>query len=231
MPKPTPLQEERLVNEFLVRTNRPQSVTNIVDALQAAPTPLKKAAVDRATASLVARGDVTLKEYGKAKVFITNQSTIDVPSPEERAAIDERLAQLEAAAVDGQAAVASANAAAADVYATLSDADALARSTEVKVQRSELEAKVASFGGGVVLSEEERAALEQKYAEVMDTWKKRKRIVVEAVATISEGANKKPAELYEKIGIETDEEAGVNMKDMPPALKPERKGRKRGRGT
>jgi len=167
MPKPTPLQEERLVNEFLVRTNRPQSVTNIVDALQAAPTPLKKAAVDRATASLVARGDVTLKEYGKAKVFITNQSTIDVPSPEERAAIDERLAQLEAAAVDGQAAVASANAAAADVYATLSDADALARSTEVKVQRSELEAKVASFGGGVVLSEEERAALEQKYAEVM----------------------------------------------------------------
>jgi len=40
-----------------------------------------------------------------------------------------------------------------------------------------------------------------------DTWKKRKRIVVEAVATISEGANKKPAELYEKIGIETDEEA------------------------
>lgn len=40
-----------------------------------------------------------------------------------------------------------------------------------------------------------------------DAWKKRKRIVVEAVAIISEGANKKPAELYEKIGIETDEEA------------------------
>ena len=68
---------------------------------------------------------------------------------------------------DGEAAVASANAAAGEVHATLSDADALARSTEVAVERSELEAKVASFGGGVVLSEEERAALERKYAEVM----------------------------------------------------------------
>eukprot|EP00170_Pyropia_yezoensis_P008592 contig_36260_g8623 len=41
----------------------------------------------------------------------------------------------------------------------------------------------------------------------MDAWRQRKRVVTEAVSLMAEGAGKKPAEMYEKIGIETDEEA------------------------
>lgn len=45
------------------------------------------------------------------------------------------------------------------------------------------------------------------HVDVQDAWRQRKRIVTEAVSLMAEGAGKKPAEMYEKIGIETDEEA------------------------
>ncbi|KAK1865785.1 hypothetical protein I4F81_008308 [Pyropia yezoensis] len=229
MPKLTPLQEEHHVLEFLTRTNRPQSVTNIVDALQAVP--LKKAAVDRATAALVARGAVTLKEYGKAKVFIANQAAIALPSAEEQAELDRRLGELEEAATSSAAAVASATASVGDLSATLSDDAAVARAAAVAAERADLEGRVRAFGGGVVLSEDARAELERVYAQAMDAWRQRKRVVTEAVSLMAEGAGKKPAEMYEKIGIETDEEAGVDIKGMPPCQKPARGGRKRRRGT
>lgn len=229
MPKLTLLQEERHVHDFLVRTNRPQSVTNIVDALQGVP--LKKAAVDRATAALVARGVVTLKEYGKAKVFIADQAGIALPTAAERADLDRRLAELEAAATEGAAAVATVSAAVAGVSATLSDDAATTRAAAVAAERARLEARVRDFGGGVVLSEDARAALERTYAQAIDAWRQRKRIVTEAVSLMAEGAGKKPAEMYETIGIETDEEAGVDIKTMPPCQKPTRGGRKRRRGT
>lgn len=165
MPKLTLLQEERHVHDFLVRTNRPQSVTNIVDALQGVP--LKKAAVDRATAALVARGVVTLKEYGKAKVFIADQAGIALPTAAERADLDRRLAELEAAATEGAAAVATASAAVAGVSATLSDDAATTRAAAVAAERARLEARVRDFGGGVVLSEDARAALERTYAQAI----------------------------------------------------------------
>lgn len=165
MPKLTPLQEEHHVLEFLTRTNRPQSVTNIVDALQAVP--LKKAAVDRATAALVARGAVTLKEYGKAKVFIANQAAIALPSAEEQAELDRRLGELEEAATSSAAAVASATASVGDLSATLSDDAAVARAAAVAAERADLEGRVRAFGGGVVLSEDARAELERVYAQAM----------------------------------------------------------------
>lgn len=165
MPKLTLLQEERHVLDFLQRTNRPQSVTNIVDALQGVP--LKKAAVDRATAALVARGAVTLKEYGKAKVFIADQAGIALPTAAERAELDRRLAELEAAAAEGAAAVATASAAVAGVSATLSDDAAVTRAAAVAAERARLEARVRDFGGGVVLSEDARAALERTYAQAI----------------------------------------------------------------
>lgn len=165
MPKLTPLQEERHVHDFLTRTNRPQSVTNIVDALQTVP--LKKAAVDRATAALVARGVVTLKEYGKAKVFIADQAAIALPSAEQQAQLDRRLGELEEAAAEGAAAVATATAAVGGLSSTLSDDAAAARAAAVAAERAELEARVRAFGGGVVLSENARAALESAYAQAM----------------------------------------------------------------
>ncbi|GAB0497110.1 hypothetical protein MMPV_008433 [Pyropia vietnamensis] len=205
MPKLTLLEEERHVLDFLTRTNRPQSVTNIVDALQAIP--IKKAAVERATAVLITRGEVTLKEYGKAKVFIVHQAGIPQLSAAERAELDRRMEELETSATSGSAAVATATAAVNDLSATLSDDAATARAAALATERADLEARVRAFRGGVVLSEAARAARERTYAEAIDAWRQRKRIVTEAVSLMAEGAGKKPAEMYEMIGIETDEEA------------------------
>lgn len=46
-------------------------------------------------------------------------------------------------------------------------------------------------------------------------WAERRRLVMDAVGQIADGANKKPKQLLDEMGIETDEEAGTAL---PPPL-------------
>jgi hypothetical protein len=66
----------------------------------------------------------------------------------------------------------------------------------------------------VVLTPAQREQMKKKFATNRDAWVKRRRQCLDAVGSISDAMEKKPAEIEKLIGIETDEMCGVVL---PPA--------------
>lgn len=58
-----------------------------------------KTAVTKALSSLVEKGEVSEKAYGKQQVFVIRQDALPTPSPEELAILDSELQQLQDALV------------------------------------------------------------------------------------------------------------------------------------
>lgn len=59
------------IEEFMLRHNRPFSTQDILNCFQSS---MRKRQADEALEELVKEKSITLKEYGKAKVFLINQS-------------------------------------------------------------------------------------------------------------------------------------------------------------
>jgi predicted nucleic acid-binding Zn-ribbon protein len=96
----------------------------------------------------------------------------------------------------------------------LNDADLDARVKQLRAEVEPLEAKLARLngGGGGVVDKTEIAKVETLLAERVGAWKKRKRIVREAVGQIGETSGKKDKDIYEAAGVETDEDVGISIK-------------------
>ena len=60
----------------------------------------------------------------------------------------------------------------------------------------------------------QRQAAKATLERFKKVWVWRKRIVAEVIDQMAEGLEMKPREIMEEIGIETDEAAGVNVKDF-----------------
>lgn len=60
---------------------RPHHAQNVTDALQ--KDGLKKAAVEKCLKSLSDADKITVKEYGKAKIYLAKQDNFEIPSIDE----------------------------------------------------------------------------------------------------------------------------------------------------
>mmetsp|Transcript_6393 Transcript_6393/g.19333 ORF Transcript_6393/g.19333 Transcript_6393/m.19333 type:complete len:237 (-) Transcript_6393:2974-3684(-) len=206
--------DETLVMTYMSRQNRPFSLQQVVDALQSSG--LKKTGCERALMSLVEKEKVTMKEFGKAKIFLCRQENIDMPSEDEMKKLDEdvRTATEELEQLDEQFVelAESVN----KLKSTMSIEEARAKSDELNRDIAAFEEKLASFGPHrKQVTQEEKDAIESLYTRMRDEWRKRQRMAKDIVNMISEGLGKKPSELNEEMGIETDEAAGVSMDEMP----------------
>ncbi|KAG0368948.1 hypothetical protein BGZ54_000752 [Gamsiella multidivaricata] len=85
-------KSEKLVLDYLVKQNRPYSTTDIVGNLHGAVTKIE---CQRAVNSLVEKDLVTAKLYGKQAIYVVRQDSIDAATPEELAAVDKQLAELQ----------------------------------------------------------------------------------------------------------------------------------------
>ena len=72
--------------------------------------------------------------------------------------------------------------------------------------------KIAKLKSGTVLmTKEERTKIFERRDKMILHWKKRKRMATEVLGCILEGYPKPKKQLYEDVGIETDEDAGVQV--------------------
>lgn len=237
----------KAVQSFLSAQNRPFSVQNIVDGLQAQG--FKKTAVERALAELAASavdgerdhdddedgeeeeeekengeqnggsaGAVTCKEYGKTRVYITKQSNIELPSPEEMqrlgGEITDKSAELERLTSE----CATLQSAAAQLEAQPTTEEAHARVAELTRQvaaaereRADMEERTRGF------DEERRQAIVKAYVAALRAWKQRRRAVDDIVKQMADGMEKRPGQVYELMGLETDAEAGAPAIESMPA--------------
>jgi len=65
--------------------------------------------------------------------------------------------------------------------------------------------------GAANVTPEEKAKAEARYLSYRSLWRTRKRMCSEVLNALLENANMKPQELRETIGIETDEDVGVEL--------------------
>ena len=79
-------QTKAKIEEYMIRHNRPYSVQDILNSYQST---MRKKQAEDALDELVAAKTVTLKEYGKAKIFLINQDRFPKVDTELLANLDE----------------------------------------------------------------------------------------------------------------------------------------------
>jgi hypothetical protein len=206
------------------QSNRPYSVVNVVDSLQRQG--IKKTGAERALASLVSQGVVHKKEYGKSNIFILSQSNLELPDADATAAVDEEIKTLTARTAELDEAIGGLRVRSSELSSILSLDDARAEMERLSAVVSEKEAKLARLGdGSSLLTKEDKLKVETKYFGLLSAWKSRKKLVKNIADIVGESSGMKTKEFYEKVGVELDEDVGVNIVDYPHIDNPARAAR------
>ena len=156
---------------------------------------------------------VCVTEYGKQKFYLSRQDQYPIPSKAELEEIGARIKGKEEKLQDLRSTIQRTQKELSGLENELNDADLDARVKQLRAEIEPLEQKLTrlkSTGGGV--DNTEIAKVETLLAERVGAWKKRKRIVREAVGQIGETSGKKDKEIYEAAGVETDEDVGISIK-------------------
>ena len=84
------------------------------------------------------------------------------------------------------------------------------------VRRDGLQARVTALqGSSVQLTPTEREKLRKQQATYREAWVKRRRDCSNVVGEIADGMEKKTKEMFSLMGLETDEDEGV---EVPPSV-------------
>lgn len=203
---------------------------NVVDSLQRQG--VKKTGAERALASLVAQGVIQKKEYGKSNIFIISQDKLDLPDAEATAALDEEVKQLTARTTELDEVIGGLRSRVAQLGVTLSLDEAKEELERVTGVAKKNEEKLERLGdGSSLLSKEDKLRVETKYFAMLSAWKTRKKMVKNIADTIGESSGMKPAEFYEEVGVEVDEEQDVNIANYPQIDNPAKRKRQGGPGA
>ncbi|GBG68585.1 hypothetical protein CBR_g3130 [Chara braunii] len=203
---------EEIVLNYMNAQNRPLNVQNVADALQKHK--IKKTAVQKLLDSLADKNAVSFKDYGKQRIYVARQDQFEIPSTEEMEtmrAYNEKL-QDEIAAI--KSTVAGLESDMRSLESNLTSEEIQKKTKVLTEENKQLEAKLIKLREGTVLiTDEEKAKIEEQYTKMISHWRKRKRIFKDLWGMITENMTKKPSEFKEEVGIETDEDAGVSIED------------------
>uniref|UniRef100_A0A0E0P0B0 Homologous-pairing protein 2 homolog n=1 Tax=Oryza rufipogon TaxID=4529 RepID=A0A0E0P0B0_ORYRU len=216
---------EGIVLSFVNEQNRPLNSQNAADALQKFS--LKKTAVQKALDALADSGQISFKEYGKQKIYLARQDQFNIPNGEELEEMKKANIKLQEELADQKKAIGEVESEVRGLQSNLTLAEI--KSKEAKLQREvhEMEEKLNKLRSGVILVKpEDKKIIEESFSEKVNQWRKRKRMFKELWDNITENSPKDQKEFKEELGIEYDEDVGVNLQsysDMLTSLSKRRK--------
>lgn len=138
-------------------------------------------------------------------------STPPPPLPQAKAAKMAEIADLAARAKAADEAAAAAKRALAAASATLTAEQLATRIAANRAEAARLDARLAAArgaGGAPPPAPAAVAAAEAAFAKLLAEWARRRRIFTSAWDAMSENLDAKAADLFEEIGVETDEAVG-----------------------
>jgi len=207
---------EQIVRKFVVGQNRPLSVTNITDAL--ASQGLTKTNVQKAVEGMAARAVLTVKEYGKTKIYLAPQSDLPTDTPEEARATTERIKTKLVQHQQAEGENTRLGEQLRKITSMPTDTELARRLTEVNGTNATDDARLQQLSvNAKPIDKKQMAASEKKFASTLATWKKRKRLAKECTGQISEGTGHKSVKIYADAGCELDEECFVDTASKTPA--------------
>lgn len=209
-----------VVEEFVRNQNRPLNCQNAVDALQKYG--IKKAVVQKSLDALVSEGTLTQKDYGKQKIYMLRQDNLPNLSPEETKELEEKVKKLQDTVKQESEVVGKLEQSLNQASNALSDEELARRIEELAAENEEMKERLAKIKESQTLvPDAEKKNIVKAFDEALNAWKKRKRMVNDIVDPILENVSKKPKQFYQDVGIETDTEIGIELRDIE-ALRPKK---------
>lgn len=185
--------------EYLRSQNRPYSAQNVFDNLHGS---IKKANCGKLLDSLVEKGEIIGKEYGKAKIYFYNQEKLQETNEEE---LRELQGNIEAAAGEGKALredVVTKQKKLRDISSSLSNEEIETKLGSAQVSITELERKLNELkeAGTVSLAEKESmlSLLKKNQAEEL----KRKRLCMSILNSLAEMTDETVLKTKDMVGFE-----------------------------
>ncbi|XP_042001760.1 homologous-pairing protein 2 homolog [Salvia splendens] len=204
---------EGIVLNFVNEQNRPLNSQNVADSLQKFN--LKKAAIQKALDSLADGGKISFKEYGKQKIYMARQDQFDIPNSEDLNQMKEQNSKLQEQLAERKKAISEVEAEVKALQSNLTLDQILARQIQLGNEVKQMEDKLTKLRQGITLvSPEQRQVVEKMYMEMMNQWRRRKRMFKDVWSAITENSPKNPNEFKEELGLEYDEDCGVSLQSF-----------------
>ena len=204
------LEEYQKVLAYLRKQNRPYSAQDITSNLNKE---VGKTAVQRALDMYVTEKKVKEKVYNKTKVYCIDQSIMPNLSDSEVKELDAEILNCEAKRVSLKESVKALEAELSALSKELTLEEAKAKLIELTELNSELEARLNGIksSGGKQITQSEKSRIQNHHTTNVTHWRKRKRLASDMLDQILENYPKSKRELFDEIGVETDEDHDVKI--------------------
>ncbi|KAL7749591.1 hypothetical protein RI367_005147 [Sorochytrium milnesiophthora] len=171
-----------------------------------------KTAVSKVLTALADRGDITSKQFNKTIVFVANQDDDDCPTPEEMEQMELELVKLKDETAKLKDETKQLQTQLTDLTSSLPDDEAQKRLDHLEIENEELESRLHTLrNGGKLIEEADRKRVDADLIKMKKLWASRRRTFKDIFSAITENLPQKPSEFMEELGIETDEQVGVDM--------------------
>ena len=200
---------EESILEYLQQQNRPYSAVDVFNNLHKE---FGKTAVIKALELLSEKERIIEKTYGKQKVYAPSQEQYSGYDQNELKKLDANIVELQEEINTFQQHVKKQDSEIHVFSNQIKTEDALENIESLKRKNEILSQRIQKLKSGTTLmTKEERKNLYLKKDKMLLQWRKRKRITNDIINSILEGYPKSKKQLLEDIGIETDEEIGVQL--------------------
>ncbi|KAG7171758.1 homologous-pairing protein 2 homolog [Homarus americanus] len=197
------------IKSYLEQQNRPYSVNDIFMNLHKE---VGKTAVQKCLDKLVANGSVKEKTYGKQKVYVIDQEQFPALDEQKLKKMDMQLVELNQTIKESEKECVEVEAKLRNLNSSLTTEEASKRVTQLDEEVSKLQQRLSDLQENqVMVSKEEKDKISKANEEMVKQWRKRRRMARDMLDAILEGYPHPKKHLFEEIGIETDEDVGVNL--------------------
>ncbi|XP_060066340.1 homologous-pairing protein 2 homolog isoform X1 [Ylistrum balloti] len=212
MSKAKDAQAVKAVLDYLNRQNRPYSAIDIVNNLHKE---FGKTAVVKACEGLTEAGKIKEKVYGKQKVYVADQAQFPDVDDGEIKEMDAQISQLsDLTKVRGDE-VRRLDSELKSLNNAISTEEAKKQLAELDKECTACKQKLIKLKeGGHTITPEEKDRIYNSRKVFVKEWRKRKRMANDILNAILEGYPKTKKQLYEDIGVETDEEYKVSPPEV-----------------
>ncbi|KAF9945004.1 PSMC3 interacting protein [Mortierella alpina] len=205
-------KSEKLVLDYLVKQNRPYSVTDIVSNLHAA---VSKTECQRVINALVDKDLVTMKLYGKQAIYVARQDTIEAVTPEQLAAINSEINSLQTRTIEAKSRNKHLNSELSALKSALTKEQITARLEQLRSKNQKSKDHLEQLRSGTQLvSAEEKKLVVKEMEKHRKLWIQRRRLFKEMFATVTENFPSKPKDLLEELDIDIQDPVDVNANPL-----------------
>lgn len=193
---------EDMLLEYISKHNRPHAVASLITAFKNSFT---KTSADKALASLCKKGEVTLKQSGKAKVYYVAQKDLESVSKDELSSMDEEIKEKTKELREKNDELKDIQKQRDEIVNALTNEQLIKKISSLKEDLQKKKDKLALLQTTVLISDEEMKKIDENLEKYLKEWRKRKSMAKDMLANIAEMKDKRVSEVMEEMGLEDDQ--------------------------